>query len=364
MNTDIKNEFLFSIIVPVYNTEKYVEKCLQSIKDAIDLDCEVIIVNDGSTDNSEEIILNYINNLPSEYKNNFVYTKKENKGLSDTKNVGISIARGKYISVVDSDDFISKDFYKIAREYTSNYDIIVYDIYVLYEKEEEKKYNYIARCLDESKDHLNVSLLSGAMQGSSCNKIIKKELYNNYSFPVGVEYEDVSVTPFLLFNTTKLKYLPYPLYNYLQRENSIVASNTFTEAFYKICKNISDRISSKDDMEKYKYIINEFFVNRILEHLYCDCFKDRKNFKNKLLAFSIDNASILDYILNSKMIYSLKNDYTERQKKLVENICSSINKKDFKKVKSLLLSRRILRYLRNVLDSFIVFILYLFGRKK
>ena len=111
--TEEKSKFLFSIIVPVYNTEKYVEKTLKSIYEAIDRDCEVIVVNDGSKDNSEEIIKKFINALPEEYKNNFVYVKKDNKGLADTKNVGIAKARGEFISVVDSDDYIDKNFYKL-----------------------------------------------------------------------------------------------------------------------------------------------------------------------------------------------------------------------------------------------------------
>ena len=85
-----------SVVIPVYNTEKYIEKCLSSIEKAMDSDCEVIIVNDGATDDSEEVIKTFISNLPEKYKNNFVYIKKENKGLADTKNVGIKNARGKY----------------------------------------------------------------------------------------------------------------------------------------------------------------------------------------------------------------------------------------------------------------------------
>ena len=76
-----------SVIIPVYNTEKYIEKCLNSVLDAMDTDCEVIIVNDGATDDSEKIIKQFINNLPEKYKENFLYTKKKNKGLADTKNV-------------------------------------------------------------------------------------------------------------------------------------------------------------------------------------------------------------------------------------------------------------------------------------
>ena len=70
MNSD---KFLFSIIIPVYNTGKYIEKCLKSVQEASGKDCEIIIVNDGSTDNSEEIILDFINNLPSDIKSNYIY---------------------------------------------------------------------------------------------------------------------------------------------------------------------------------------------------------------------------------------------------------------------------------------------------
>ena len=178
--TEEKSKFLFSIIVPVYNTEKYVEKTLKSIYEAMDKDCEVIVVNDGSKDNSEEIIKKFINALPEEYKNNFVYVKKDNKGLADTKNVGIAKARGEFISVVDSDDYIDKNFYKIAREYVKDNDIIIYDLYVVFEK--NPLWNYTSRACRDDKENFLDGLINGAMSGSSCNKIIKKELNINARF--------------------------------------------------------------------------------------------------------------------------------------------------------------------------------------
>ncbi len=146
----MNNKFLFSIIVPVYNTELYVEKCLKSIKNAIDKDCEVIIINDGSTDNSEGVILEFIKKLPEEWKNNYIYIKKENKGLADTKNVGIEKANGQFISVVDSDDYISEDFYQIARKYVNKFDIIIYDLYIIFEK--NKTWNYTSRAYRDDKE--------------------------------------------------------------------------------------------------------------------------------------------------------------------------------------------------------------------
>ena len=110
-----KNDIDISIIVPVNNTSKYLDKCLISIKEAIYDNCEVIIVNDGSTDDSEKIIKSFIEKLPDNYKKQFNYYYKKNKGLADTKNFGIEKSKGKYISVVDSDDYISSDFIQLLK---------------------------------------------------------------------------------------------------------------------------------------------------------------------------------------------------------------------------------------------------------
>ena len=315
MNSD---KFLFSIIIPVYNTGKYIEKCLKSVQEASGKDCEIIIVNDGSTDNSEEIILDFINNLPSDIKSNYIYTKKNNKGLADTKNVGIEKANGKYISVVDSDDYISKDFYTIARKYVDKYDIIVYDLYVVFEK--DKTWNYTARAWrDDRKNELS-AFLNGAMSGSSCNKIIKKELYNNYKFPVGKQYEDTAVTPFILTDAKMIKYIPYPLYYYLQREKSIVATNTLMSAFYKICKNITDVVKQKNNnYEKYKNVINEFFVDRILEIFVQDYNENKEEFISNITDFGKNNKGIINYIVEDNLIDNLENHYSAEQKNTVKS---------------------------------------------
>ena len=343
-----KSEFVFSIIIPVYNTEKYIEKCLNSVLDAMDTDCEVIIVNDGATDNSEKIIKQFINNLPEKYKENFVYTKKKNKGLADTKNVGIEMARGKFISVVDSDDYIDKNFYKIAREYINNYDVIIYDLYVVFEN--NPIYNYTSRAYREDKEIFLEGLLDGAMSGSSCNKIIKKELYKDFKFPVGKQYEDVAVTPFIL--TKNIKYMPYPFYYYLQREKSIVATNTYVSAFYKICENISEVIRKQNnEFEKYKYIVNEFITIRILEIFNEDFNKNKEKFVSNLEDFEKKNKNTINYILESNMLYSLNNGYSERQKKLMQDIFKALLEGDCRKVKEILTKRKIVNYFRNILMS-------------
>ena len=103
-----------SVIIPVYNTEKYIEKCLDSIANQTLKDLEIVIVNDGSKDNSENVIKQWVE------KNkdiNVKYLKKENGGLSDARNFGVENASGEYISFVDSDDYLEKDLYKNLEQY-------------------------------------------------------------------------------------------------------------------------------------------------------------------------------------------------------------------------------------------------------
>ena len=340
----MSKKFLFSIIIPVYNVEKYIKDCLDSVLKAMDEDCEVIIINDGSPDNSEKIIKEFINNVPENLKDNFVYHYKDNKGLADTKNVGIEMARGEFISVVDSDDTITDDFYTIARKYTNDYDIIIYDLYIVFEK--DKKMNYTARSY---KDHLEdplTSYLNGAMSGSSCNKIIRKKLYDGYKFPVGKQYEDTAVTPFILSEAKSIKYIPYPMYNYLQREKSIVATNTLMSAFYKIASNISVVLADKD-IEKYKYVVNEFFVDRTLDMLSEDLKANKKEFLKNLEEFVKDNKKVIEFIVKDNMVYKYENHYSERQKSIVSEIYKELNEGNCKKVKQFLSRREKINKIRR-----------------
>lgn len=359
--TEKNKEFLFSIIVPVYNTEKYIDKCLNSILNAMDEDCEVIIVNDGSKDNCDNIIKEYISKLPQKYKDNFVYVIKENKGLADTKNVGIEKARGKFISVVDSDDYISEDFYQIARKYVQDYEIIIYDLYIVFEK--NSLWNYTSRACRDDKENFLDGLLNGAMSGSSCNKIIKKDLYKDFKFPVGKEYEDTAVTPFIITNAGNIKYIPYPLYYYLQREKSIVATNTYMSAFYKICRNISEVIENHErDFEKYKNIINEFFVKRILDMITQDMHANKGEFITNIKDFAQENKKTIEYIVKSNMVNTESNDYSTRQKHLVSEIFKLLSNNEYKTVTKLLVKRNILNYFRNIANSFTKFIKSIINR--
>ena len=171
----------------------------------------------------------------------------------------------------------------------------------------------------------------------------------HYCWFGGKEYEDTAVTPFILSDTTKIKYVPYPLYYYLQREKSIVASNTFVSAFYKICENITDVIKSKENnFEKYKYVINEFFTDRILEILDEDLRTNKKEFLKDIQEFAVKNKDIINYILESKMIYNIENHYSPRQKDITNNIFQYLIDSKYTKVKSILNKRKVVNKIRKI----------------
>ena len=134
------------------------------------------------------------------------------------------------------------------------------------------------------------------------------------------------------------------MYYYLQREKSIVATNTYMSAFYKICSNISE------------VIINEFFVRRILDMITQDYNANKKEFEKHLEGFVKDNKNTIEYIVNTNMVNTEKNDYSERQKQLVTNMFIALKNGNIKSIKNNLIKRKIINYFRNILVSLKTFL--------
>ena len=172
-----------SVIVPVYNVEKYLSKCLDSLANQTLKDIEIIIVNDGSPDNSQKIIDEYV----KKYNNMKSYIK-ENGGLSDARNFGIKKATGEYISFLDSDDYVTHDMYERMYEkaISNNFDIVVCDLNYVTDDKITKIYSRI----EKDTDNIKKEMLD--IYPSACNKIFKKELFDSgIEFKKGVLFEDV-----------------------------------------------------------------------------------------------------------------------------------------------------------------------------
>lgn len=241
-----------SVIVPAYNAEKYIDKCLDSLVNQTLKDIEIIVVNDGSTDKTQTII----NKYAKKYKN-VVSIEKENGGQSSARNIGINNATGEYISFVDSDDFVELNTYDSLLEYMEkDYDIIIFDYKIIYS-------NYIESlktcfCLD----HDNVSekeyLLCPAV--SPCNKIYKREYLKKceFKFPEKIIYEDYASIPTLVLNNPKIGYVEQFLYNYIQSDESTMRTmeyKTKYEDLFPATEYLYNKLKNNRNKDEVEFLI-------------------------------------------------------------------------------------------------------------
>lgn len=213
-----------SIIVPVYNVEKYLENCIESILNQTFKDYELILVNDGSTDKSGEICDDY-----KKKDSRIRVIHKANGGLSSARNEGLNVACGQYIGFVDSDDSIHPRMYEILYDLIQKYKADIsycnykntYDL--INKQHEEIKFmevsemNNIQAINSLYEDYIGVKLVV------AWNKLYNKDLFNDLRYKVGRIHEDEFMAHRILYKCNKIVYVNTEMYYYLQREGSIMS---------------------------------------------------------------------------------------------------------------------------------------------
>lgn len=269
-----------SIIIPVYNVEKYLRKCLDSVLDQDLSNYEVIIVNDGSKDNSESIIEEYVN----KHSNIIKAYKKENGGLSSARNYGLPYAQGKYICFLDSDDYVEKNHYKKMLELAEkeNADLVVTDFEYVWE--DNSKHNLYKNGIEYVNDNLNKCMFLSPL--FSWNKMYCRELFNSLDckYPEGLWYEDIPVTLLYATQAKKIVHLKEKGFNYLQRNTSIMGSSyspkmkdIFTE-FENIYNDFKKRNILVEYNDELEYLfIEHFLVYGAFRFLRTDYYKELMN---------------------------------------------------------------------------------------
>ena len=236
-----------SIIVPVYNVEKYLSKCLDSLVNQTLKDIEIIIVNDGSPDSSQSIIDSYVVNYPTLIKSYI----KENGGQGSARNLGLEYAKGEYISFVDSDDWLDLDalekMYNIAIK--NNSDIVICDMVDYYEDGTKKIFN----CTKYNSVY--------TVTPSACNKIFKKEIIGNIRFLNKLWYEDFNFTTKILLSNPQISVISGLYYNCHARNLSTMNNNNSA-------KNL-DMITVIDDLIEYAKS-NNLYDENIFKYLIFD----------------------------------------------------------------------------------------------
>ena len=202
-----------SVIVPVYNTEKYIEKCLDSLTYQTLKDIEIIVINDGSTDRSKEIIDDYA----KKYKNIKAY-HLQNGGVSKARNFGLKKAKGEYITFLDSDDYIDDNLYEKMYDKAKENDADVCECDYIWEFLKKKRYDYLNKNIHP--------LLS--MRAVVWNRLYKRELLinNKISFHEGVHFEDVEFCYEVFPYIKNFAYVKDVYVHYVQRDNSITSDRT------------------------------------------------------------------------------------------------------------------------------------------
>lgn len=242
-----------TVVVPVYNVEKYLIRCIESLINQTLKEIEIILVNDGSKDKSGKICEKYA----LKYKNIKVIHQL-NKGLSGARNTGIKIAQGEYVGFVDSDDYVEKDMFELlyTQAKRNECEISCCGTKIIYENGVEKIITkQSGEKIFSTKEALDNYFFSDSIDVISGNKIYKKELFNKILFPEGKIYEDMATIYKYIKNSNKIYFNSLAKYNYCKRENSI-SNNNFNEKtldLIKYCDEICDYIEKRyPNLENYK----------------------------------------------------------------------------------------------------------------
>ena len=241
-----------SVIIPVYNAEKTLKKCIESVLKQKDEDLEIVLINDGSTDASDKMIQEYKEKNPKIIS----YYKKKNTGVADTRNYGIKKAKGKYILFLDADDYLDIHLYGLVKQYMEKaIDLIKFKLQR--ENEKGKVIETVDGPVFEDKtgeEGFEVLYATDVLLDSPCVYVIKKDIFikNKLEFKVGTEHEDFGLMPFVIVLAKTMISINFYGYHYVQVKGSI----TRNDSYEKTKKKANDALKQYDEallkIERYQ----------------------------------------------------------------------------------------------------------------
>lgn len=308
-----------SVIVAVYNTEKYLDRCIESLLNQTYKNIELVIVEDCSTDSSRKLLKKYKGN-----KNIKVFYNRENRGLSYSRNYGLKKSTGDFIGYIDSDDYVEPDYYeKLMSSIKDNKsDIAICDIKLV-----DEQTNKIQRCKCYANDFDVYSVVNNGFAASACNKLFKRKNIEKYPFAEGKVNEDIAVVIPTVIQAKKISYAD-TCYFYVQRGGSIQNSKFSDKRFdiFDGVKTTLERIKNEQDYEFYK---NAIVYNQLIlllmfaipkERNFIKRYKFLKKFNELSKDYKITkNTNYLEYLENSKRINQIyyKNLVSLNEKKII-----------------------------------------------
>ena len=259
---------MISVVVPIYNVEKFLGQCIESIINQTYNDIEIILVDDGSTDNSGKIC--------DEYKsidNRIRVIHKVNGGLSSARNVGMRIAQGEYICFIDSDDYIDSQMLEIMKKQIKNADIVICgkediwgnDAHNITSSDLESNYDIISMSGEVAFEHFLLEDKEGYVV--AWNKLYRTHIFIQYNikFPEGKIHEDCFTIYKLFIHSQKVVYIDIPLYKYRHREGSIMCNRDISkdmsiiEAYSEVLNLVIEKYPKYKQAAQYRYILANLF---------------------------------------------------------------------------------------------------------
>lgn len=259
-----------SVIIPVYNTEKYIEKCLESLAKQTMQDFEVIIVNDGSTDNSKKVIKDYMKNSNLDIK----YLEKENGGLASARNYGVERALGKYISFLDSDDYLDKNLFSNLEKYMDeDIDLIKFKMKTVDEKENviEKLDGPVFDVCTGEEGYKKLCTTDKYMD-PACIYLYRREFFVENNFKYKLRYhEDFGLTSLIMIQAKTFVSTKFFGYNYLQTGESLTRGKDYK----KDVDRAKDMLAHYDNMmtlidayynvsDETKDLVKRYYTNSVV----------------------------------------------------------------------------------------------------
>ena len=285
----------YSIILPIYKVENYLEECVDSVLAQKIKDYELILVDDGSPDNCPKMCDDFVKK-----DSRIKVVHKKNGGLSDARNAGIKVARGEYILFIDPDDYVEKNYLEVIDKNLGDSDLLIFGHYVLYKNKRIKEHGsneFLGR--EKALDYL---MSDDKFCGFAWNKVYKKEVFDKYNL---LYDKDISMCEDMLFSYEYIKHIDTvkvidePIINYRQRKSSFLS------------KKAKD-INPKSFFVTYGYIMKDSKNKRVqgrCKYLYLKAY------------YKYKKDEVEKYADKDLIKSIIKNDYknfTDREKKLIK----------------------------------------------
>ena len=273
-----------SIIIPNYNNAKYISQCLESLVNQTHKDIEIIVIDDGSTDDGYEIAKMF-----AQKDSRIIVERQSNKGPSGARNHGLELATGELIGFVDGDDYVRADMFEKMSEMLirNNADIAISSL-AWKKQEQESIHEYIFNNIDGILEMDKGDLYMGHM----CNKLYRRALFENLRFNEDIKsFEDLLINHYLMYNARKIVYFDDGFYYYRVNTNSLLRSKIFKESYLTILDAVKEIVDFyQRNMPEYIHIAyKDLFVGYysvIYKLMECNAIKQHKDvFKNCLKGY-------------------------------------------------------------------------------